>query len=343
MPAFAGPIEALTLKNRDFRRVLFTGKHAQLVLMSLLPERRSGPRRTRTSTSSSVSEGTARFVLKGRALAPVRARGGHRARGHEAQHRQCVEVEGAEDVHDLLPRRTTRRARCTRPAPTPTRPSARSTRRRSRAPGTHDRGRAATAGGPCRCADPGEPGPQGCSVARRGGRAGGPSGASWGTRAPRGRQGCRRHSHAGVECPGRRAEVVHGQGHVVLVPRDSVLLGAVALLGLRTADRMDCWGAGARRLGDGPAHGPALGRGADRSASVSPLPTCARCSTPRASPAPRGTTCAASRSSSGARLGLLSSGAAWPTMRARSPSRSIAATAGRPRSASATPSSRACT
>lgn len=34
---FAGPIEKLTLKNSYFRRVLYTGRHSQLVLMTLKP------------------------------------------------------------------------------------------------------------------------------------------------------------------------------------------------------------------------------------------------------------------------------------------------------------------
>lgn len=37
MQGFYGKIEQLTIENNDFRRVLYTGKHAQLVLMSLLP------------------------------------------------------------------------------------------------------------------------------------------------------------------------------------------------------------------------------------------------------------------------------------------------------------------
>ena len=37
MKGFVADIEELTEKNRDFRRVLYTGKQIQLVLMSLLP------------------------------------------------------------------------------------------------------------------------------------------------------------------------------------------------------------------------------------------------------------------------------------------------------------------
>lgn len=37
MKGFCANIETATLENQDFRRVLYTGKHSQLVLMSLAP------------------------------------------------------------------------------------------------------------------------------------------------------------------------------------------------------------------------------------------------------------------------------------------------------------------
>jgi mannose-6-phosphate isomerase-like protein (cupin superfamily) len=37
MPPYSADIEKLTLENTDFRRVLYTAPHSQLVLMSLLP------------------------------------------------------------------------------------------------------------------------------------------------------------------------------------------------------------------------------------------------------------------------------------------------------------------
>jgi mannose-6-phosphate isomerase-like protein (cupin superfamily) len=37
MKGFVGDIEELTEDNKDFRRVLYTGKHLQLVLMALKP------------------------------------------------------------------------------------------------------------------------------------------------------------------------------------------------------------------------------------------------------------------------------------------------------------------
>jgi mannose-6-phosphate isomerase-like protein (cupin superfamily) len=42
MTGYYGHIEDLTLQNKNFRQVLFTGKHCQLVLMSLLPNEEIG-------------------------------------------------------------------------------------------------------------------------------------------------------------------------------------------------------------------------------------------------------------------------------------------------------------
>ena len=42
MTGFFGPLETLTVQNRFFRRVLFTGGHAQLVLMCLQPREEIG-------------------------------------------------------------------------------------------------------------------------------------------------------------------------------------------------------------------------------------------------------------------------------------------------------------
>lgn len=67
MRGYVGPIEKQTLKNRDFRRVLFTGKHAQLVLMSLEPGEDIGSEvHPHVDQFFRVEEGKARFVLKGR-------------------------------------------------------------------------------------------------------------------------------------------------------------------------------------------------------------------------------------------------------------------------------------
>jgi mannose-6-phosphate isomerase-like protein (cupin superfamily) len=42
MKGFHGNIEELTLANKNFRQVLYTGKHSQLVLMSLAPSEEIG-------------------------------------------------------------------------------------------------------------------------------------------------------------------------------------------------------------------------------------------------------------------------------------------------------------
>lgn len=42
MAGFLGNIEKLTLENNNFRQVLFTGQHTQLVLMSLAPNQEIG-------------------------------------------------------------------------------------------------------------------------------------------------------------------------------------------------------------------------------------------------------------------------------------------------------------
>ena len=52
---FVANIEAMTLKNGSYRKVLYTGKYSQLVLMSLKPGDEIGVRFTMTSTSSSAS------------------------------------------------------------------------------------------------------------------------------------------------------------------------------------------------------------------------------------------------------------------------------------------------
>ena len=55
MIGYAGPIEKTTLNNNNFRQVLFTGKHSQLVVMSLQPGEEIGREMHKTSTSFSAS------------------------------------------------------------------------------------------------------------------------------------------------------------------------------------------------------------------------------------------------------------------------------------------------
>jgi mannose-6-phosphate isomerase-like protein (cupin superfamily) len=67
MIGFYGNIEALTLKNDFFRKVLFTGKHAQLVLMSLKPGEEIGNEvHSNVDQFFRIEQGEARFILDGR-------------------------------------------------------------------------------------------------------------------------------------------------------------------------------------------------------------------------------------------------------------------------------------
>ena len=54
MKGFVQDIEGLAVKNENFRRVLYTAKNCQLVVMALKPRKRSARKSTR-STSSSAS------------------------------------------------------------------------------------------------------------------------------------------------------------------------------------------------------------------------------------------------------------------------------------------------
>ncbi len=67
MTGFVGNIEKLTEKNNYFRQVLFTGKHAQLVVMSLLPGEEIGNEVHNTVDQFfRIEEGEAKFVFNGK-------------------------------------------------------------------------------------------------------------------------------------------------------------------------------------------------------------------------------------------------------------------------------------
>jgi mannose-6-phosphate isomerase-like protein (cupin superfamily) len=67
MTGFVGKIETLTLKNKYFREVLFTGKHAQLVLMCLQPGEEIGNEVHKTVDQFfRIEEGSAKFVFNGK-------------------------------------------------------------------------------------------------------------------------------------------------------------------------------------------------------------------------------------------------------------------------------------
>jgi mannose-6-phosphate isomerase-like protein (cupin superfamily) len=67
MTGYFGDIEKETLKNNYFRKVLFTGKHAQLVLMCLQPGGEIGNEvHHAVDQFFRIEEGEAKFVLNGK-------------------------------------------------------------------------------------------------------------------------------------------------------------------------------------------------------------------------------------------------------------------------------------
>jgi len=67
MKPFAGPIEKQTLKNNYFRQVLFTGKHAQLVVMCLQPGEEIGNEvHDKVDQFFRIEQGKAKFVFDGK-------------------------------------------------------------------------------------------------------------------------------------------------------------------------------------------------------------------------------------------------------------------------------------
>ncbi len=64
MQPYVGHLEKITVKNDDFRHVLFTGEHLQLVLMSLKPGEDIG-NETHAAVDQffRIEEGEARFVF----------------------------------------------------------------------------------------------------------------------------------------------------------------------------------------------------------------------------------------------------------------------------------------
>jgi mannose-6-phosphate isomerase-like protein (cupin superfamily) len=67
MTGYAGPIEKQTLKNEYFREVLFTGKHAQLVVMCLQPGEEIGNEvHPNVDQFFRLEQGEALFVFNGK-------------------------------------------------------------------------------------------------------------------------------------------------------------------------------------------------------------------------------------------------------------------------------------
>ncbi len=64
MTGYAGPIEKLTMKNSYFRQVVYTGKHAQLVVMCLKPGEQIGTEvHDKVDQFFRIEHGEARFVF----------------------------------------------------------------------------------------------------------------------------------------------------------------------------------------------------------------------------------------------------------------------------------------
>jgi mannose-6-phosphate isomerase-like protein (cupin superfamily) len=65
MKGFVQDIESLAVGNRDFRRVLYTAKHCQLVLMSLEPKVEIGMEVHKLDQFFRVEDGTGEAILDG--------------------------------------------------------------------------------------------------------------------------------------------------------------------------------------------------------------------------------------------------------------------------------------
>lgn len=74
MTGYSGPIERQTLENAYFRQVLFTGKHAQLVVMCLQPGEEIGDEvHANVDQFFRIEQGEARFVLNHKVESLARA------------------------------------------------------------------------------------------------------------------------------------------------------------------------------------------------------------------------------------------------------------------------------
>ena len=65
MKGFVNDIESLAVTNEDFRRVLYTAKHCQLVVMALKPKEEIGAEVHTLDQFFRVEEGTGEAVLDG--------------------------------------------------------------------------------------------------------------------------------------------------------------------------------------------------------------------------------------------------------------------------------------
>jgi len=65
MKGYVEDIESIAVKNVDFRRVLYTAKHCQLVVMALKPQEEIGAEVHKLDQFFRVEEGTGEVVLDG--------------------------------------------------------------------------------------------------------------------------------------------------------------------------------------------------------------------------------------------------------------------------------------
>jgi mannose-6-phosphate isomerase-like protein (cupin superfamily) len=65
MNGFVKDIESIAVKNNDFRRVLYTAKYSQLVVMSLAPSEEIGEEIHKLDQFFRVEEGSGEAVLEG--------------------------------------------------------------------------------------------------------------------------------------------------------------------------------------------------------------------------------------------------------------------------------------
>jgi mannose-6-phosphate isomerase-like protein (cupin superfamily) len=65
MRGFVADIEGLAVKNDEFRRVLYTAKHCQLVVMALKPKEEIGMEVHKLDLFFRVEEGTGEAILDG--------------------------------------------------------------------------------------------------------------------------------------------------------------------------------------------------------------------------------------------------------------------------------------
>ena len=67
MTEYVGPIEQQTIKNTNFRQVLFTAKHTQLVVMSLRPGEEIGEElHQNVDQFFRIEQGAGKFVFNGK-------------------------------------------------------------------------------------------------------------------------------------------------------------------------------------------------------------------------------------------------------------------------------------